>query len=238
MCLPRGRTNGAGQNHEAGYRCAACKAGQERAFLWDGETRGFGVVAFKSGKKVFIAQYRARGRSRRQTIGTYGTMLLDDTKLPPEPGKKHGKIIFGARTLAGDVLTAARKGNDPLEARRDKAAVRTFKALSEDFLTAHGPKLKDRTKAEYAKLLEAHVYPALGSQRLDELTANHVGRLHAQLADRPRAANHCLAVVSSIWNWAAKRHEVQRDKNPAREIERYPEEGKERFLSTAELAAL
>lgn len=121
-------------------------------------------------------------------------------------------------------------------ARRDAAAVRTFKALSEDFLRVHGPKLKSRTKEEYEKLLESHLLPAVGSLRLNEMTPNHVGRLHVEMADTPRTANHCASVISSIWNWGADElHEVKREQNPARTIRRYREQSKERFLSSAEL---
>ena len=234
MCLPRGRTMARDRITKRDIDALRCKPGEARAFIWDGEERGFGVVAFKSGKKVFVAQYRLHGKSHRINVGTYGTMLLDDTKAPD--GKKR---IFGARTLARDILTAARKGDDPLKARRDAAAVRTFKALSDDFLRSHGPKLKERTKAEYEKLLESHIYPAIGSRRLDELTANHVGRLHVKLADTPRTANHSASVISSIWNWGAEElHEVKREQNPARTIRRYREQRNERFLSSAELANL
>lgn len=198
------------------------------------ETRGFGVVAFKSGKKVFIAQYRLHGRSHRTTIGNYGTLLLDDTKGPG------GKPIFGARTLAGDILSAARKGDDPLKARRDAASVRTFGALSGDFMrSSHGLGLKPRTRVGYESLLALYIVPALGSIRLDELSPNHVGRLHVKLSDTPRTANLCLSVISVIWNWGADElHEVKRDQNPARAIKRYKEQRKERFLSTGELARL
>jgi integrase len=210
-----------------------CKPGQERAFLWDGEQHGFGVVGFKSGKKVFIAQYRVNGRSQRITIGTYGTMLLDDTKGPDK------KPIFGARTLAQDILNAAKHGKDPLKARRDARAVRTFKEASEEFLRLHvAAKRKDRTHAEYEKLLELHIYPALGSRRLNDINRAHVARLHAKLSDTPYSANRCLALISSIWNWAARRDEVKAESNPAKGIERNPERGKERFLSPDELSSL
>jgi integrase len=56
--------------------------------------------------------------------------------------------------------------------------------------------------------------------------------------ETPGAANRALAVVSSIWNWAARRDEVRAEDNPAKGIERYKEQGKERFLTSEELARL
>ena len=47
-----------------------------------------------------------------------------------------------------------------------------------------------------------------------------------------------LRVVSAVWNWAARRDEVEASANPVRGIERYPEQGRERFLTSEEFARL
>jgi integrase len=47
-----------------------------------------------------------------------------------------------------------------------------------------------------------------------------------------------LAVVSSLYSFAAKRHFVPQGINPARGIEKYRENGRERFLGTEELSRL
>jgi integrase len=62
--------------------------------------------------------------------------------------------------------------------------------------------------------------------------------MHGKLSAAPYQANRSLAVVSAIWNWAARRDEVSFADNPARAIERYPERGRERYLTTDELARL
>jgi integrase len=58
------------------------------------------------------------------------------------------------------------------------------------------------------------------------------------MADRPFQANRATALISAVWNWAARRDEVALADNPAKGIERYPEQGRERFLTSAELARL
>jgi integrase len=199
-----------------------CALEQDRTFLWDGALEGFGAVAFPSGKKVFVAQFRQNGRSRRISIGKYGTLTPDE-----------------ARDKAKKVLGAAVDGLDPIQARRDTRAVRTFRELSEEFLRVHvSAKRKPATHEQYKRLLTKYVYPAIGCRRLSDIKPVDISRLHADLADRPTTANRCLAVISAIWNWAARRHEVRRENNPAVGIERNPEKGKERFLSSQELARL
>jgi integrase len=144
-----------------------------------------------------------------------------------------------ARGKAKKLLGAVEDGADPIKARRDARAVRTFKELSEEFMRSHvATKRKTRTGEEYQRLLTAHIIPAIGSRQITDIRRVDVARLHADLFDRPRTANHCLAIVSSIWNWAARRDEVAFDANPAKGIERNPEKGKERYLNADELARL
>lgn len=47
-------------------------------FIWDDELPGFGVRIFTSGKRSYLIQYRAQGRSRRLTIGRHGICGFDD----------------------------------------------------------------------------------------------------------------------------------------------------------------
>jgi integrase len=87
-------------------------------------------------------------------------------------------------------------------------------------------------------LLASHILPVIGSRRLTDIRRVDAARLHADLSGTPHTANRCLALVSAIWNWAAGRDEVKFADNPAKGIERNPEEGKERYLSSDELGRL
>lgn len=79
---------------------------------------------------------------------------------------------------------------------------------------------------------------SLGSRRIIDVRRADVARMHGKLSASPYQANRSLAVVSAIWNWAARRDEVAFSDNPARAIERYPEQGRERYLTSDELARL
>ncbi len=199
-----------------------CPAGKDRAFLWDDALAGFGVAAFPTGKKVYVAQYRQNGRSRRVAIGEHG-------RLTPDQARSQAKMVLGS----------VETGADPIEERRAARAVRTFGEVAEDFLRLHAKaKRKGRTADEYERILKAHILSALGSRRVSDLRRSDVAKLHSKLADRPYEANRTLALVSAIWNWAERRDEVDRNSNPAAGIERYPEQGRERFLTGEELSRL
>jgi len=199
-----------------------CPSGKDRVFLWDDALAGFGVGAFPTGKKVYVAQYRQNGRSRRVAIGEHGRLTPDE-----------------ARSQAKTILGAVETGADPIERRREARAVRTFQQVADDFMRLHvAGKRKTRTGEEYERLLRLHILPAIGSRRVLDLRRTDVARFHGAMLATPRAANHALALVSAIWNWAARRDEVAAADNPARGIERYPEQGRERFLTGEELARL
>ena len=199
-----------------------CPKGHDRDFLWDEALAGFGVAVFPTGKKVYVAQFRKDGRSRRISIGDHGRLTPDE-----------------ARSEAKKLLGNVEKGVDPIEERRAARGTRTLREVAEEFMRLHvDAKRKDRTGEEYRRLLDKHILPALGSRRISNIRRVDVARLHGQLSETPYAANHCLALISSIWNWAAGRDEVAVADNPAKAIERYPEQGRERFLTTDELARL
>jgi integrase len=199
-----------------------CKPGKDRTFLWDTALAGFGVGAFPSGKKIYVAQFRKDGRSRRVAIGEHGRLTPDE-----------------ARSEAKKLLGSVEKGADPIAERKAARAVRSLRETAEEFMRLHvAPKRKDRTYDEYDRLLKVHVLPTLGARRLVDISRGDVARLHAKLSDRPFAANRCLALISSIWNWAARREEVAFVNNPAKGIERNPERGRERYLTGEELGRL
>jgi integrase len=199
-----------------------CEAGKDRVFLWDEALAGFGVAAFPSGKKVYVAQYRKDGLSRRVTIGDHG-------RLTPNEARSEAKTILGA----------VEKGADPVKLRRDARAVRTFGQVAEEFMLHHvAAKRKAHTLASYQEVLAKHVLPTLRNRRIMDLTRGDLIRLHTAMHATPSAANRTLAVVSSVWNWAAQRDEVLAGANPCRGIERYAQRRSERFLTTDELARL
>lgn len=56
----------------------SAKPGPRDVFLWDTEVRGFGCKVTPKGTRMFILQYWSHGRTRRVTLGRYGSDITAD----------------------------------------------------------------------------------------------------------------------------------------------------------------
>ncbi len=197
-----------------------CSQGKNYEFLWDSALAGFGVKAYRSGRKTYVAQFRQHGRSRRVDIGEHGRLTPDQ-----------------ARSQAKKILGDAERGVDIAKDRREARAVKTLREAADAFLEDKEGKLAPGTLAQY-KICFDHALPSLGARRLSDLKTADLAQLHRKMAKTPRAANHMLAAMSALWGWLAKRKEVSGADSPAKGVDRFPEEGRERFLTSAELTRL
>lgn len=193
---------------------------------WDSEVRGFGVRVRPSGTKSYVVAYRAgSGRAspmRRVTLARVGDVTPDQ-----------------ARTLAEKVRGSIAHGVDPAAIKANERRAHTLRELAAMFLAEHvEAKRKASTAEQYRDALDRLVLPELGTRKAGKITVAEIAKLHAKLGAHPYQANRVLAVVASLYGFAAKRRLVPHGMNPARGIEKYPEEGRERFLSTDELTRL
>jgi hypothetical protein len=75
--------------------------------------------------------------------------------------------------------------------------------------------------------------------RIIDINRAVISRLHGSISKTaPISANRSIALVSSIWSWAARRDIVVLSENPARGIEKNREQAKDRYLKSAEFARL
>ncbi len=193
---------------------------------WDSDVTGFGVRVRASGAKTYIVQYRAgagrKAPTRKLTLGPIGKLTAEE-----------------ARTLAKKAVGAVAHGHDPAGTRADERAALTVSELIDVFLTDHvEAKRRTATAGHYKDVLKRIVDPALGSEKATRLKRADVSRLHLKWKDTPYQANKTLAVVSSMFGFAGKRGLVPEGFNPAKGIEKFSEDGRERFLSTDELVKL
>lgn len=195
-------------------------------FLWDTSLRGFGLRVKPSGVKSFVVAYYAPGLHRvrrRITLGAYGELTVE-----------------GARKKATGLLARVVAGEDPALEKADArqaAEHETVGKLLAQYLDDGTGRKKPRTLEFYESLGNLYIIPALGTLPVAKVTARDVARLHHHLRDKPVTANRVARLIRSFFYWLAKR-ELVSGKNPAKDIDWFPEQGRERFLTVEEMARL
>lgn len=194
--------------------------------VWDAALTGFGVRVRPNGAMSYVVVYRAgHGRKapvRRLTIGPVGKLTVEQ-----------------ARQLARRAIGSVAHGRDPALEKSNTRKALTVGELIEAFLAEHvAVKRKPLTFEGYKRALTTYVETEFGALAADKLTRAAVAKLHLKLARTPAAANYTIAVVRSMYSFAEQRGHVPEGCNPARRIEKYPEQGRERFLTVEELRRL
>jgi integrase len=198
-----------------------------RYIVWDTELKGFALRVAESGIKIYILRYRPRGTGRAgprrfMVLGRHGVFT-------PEEARAHAKTILGA--------VAA--GRDPAKEQAQANSGMPIAQLVEFFINQHvKPKRKARTAAGYAAVLNNYFVPKFGRRHADQITPAEISQLHLSLRDRPYQANRLVAVIASMFSFAARQGIIPRGPNPAQGIERFRESARERYLGIEELNRL
>jgi integrase len=192
-------------------------------FLWDATIKGLGLKVTPAGAKIYVLQYRCKGRQRRYTIGRHGSPWT----------------AANARAKAVQLLAEVVRGNDPAELKRAEESDVTFAEFADRYLREHADLHKKPRSADLDRhLLRRHILPALGMRRLGEITRAEVARLHRGMAATPIGANRALNLTSAMLTLAERWGLRQESTNPCRNIEKFKERSRERFLSEIEIARL
>jgi integrase len=187
---------------------------------YDDEVKGFGIRVTAAGARAFILNYRADGRERRITIGSFPDWSVKAAREQAKSLKRHIDV-----------------GEDPMADRDEDRAARSVGQLCDLFEAEYLPSRRATTSEDYRSLIRLYIRPRFGKLKVASLRHTDVASLHREIAKRaPYRANRMLAVLSKMMGLAVK--EGWRTDNPTRGIERAPEEKRERFLSPAEIARL
>jgi integrase len=212
---------------------AAVPPTNREQWLKDDALPGFYLRVQPSGAKSYAVKYSRRGKSQTVTIGRVETWNAS-----------------GARAEAKQLLAAVNRGLDPAADRASRRAALSlhevaklwlgFDPIDEKAKPKNAAKRKASTQDGYARALRLHVIPRIGSHALDDISTAAIGRIAKALHEHPAQRNKTLRIMSSLFTWAAKNGHCKKGHNPAAaaEIERVAEEGKERFLTSEELARL
>lgn len=209
--------------------------------IFDDDLPGFGLRVFASGKKSYLIQYRVPGGTRRYTIGLHG-------KFTPER----------ARTRAAKLLAHVAEGGDPSKERAEARKAATIGDLADLYL-AEGPAEKANKKSSSWRADESnirrHILPLLGGRLAASLMQADIAKFQAAVASGRTAADEktgfrgraivkggkgtaarSLAVLAAMLQFGVGRGLLPA--NPAKGVEPYKAEKRERFLSEMEVARL
>ncbi len=193
--------------------------------LRDAVARGLSLRVFTTGRKVWTFRYRPKdgGARRRISLGEYPSVKLAE-----------------ARRRADRIRGEVSGGNDPQAAISARRGAPTLGELIERYLSEEvAPKKKPRTVELYTYYLRGLVIPRLGSKKAHEVTPAAVDALHRKLGtETPVTANRAIVALSGVYTFAARRRLITEGINPARGVEKFREQSRERYLSTAELVRL
>lgn len=220
----------------------AAEAGERKYVIFDEDCAGFGLCVFESGRKGFILIYRAAGRQRRMTIGTWPSWS-----------------VTAARDEAKRLKRDIDRGEDPMDIRSTARQAPTVKELIERFVDEHLPKLASGNAKDQASMLNGLVLPEWRSRKVADITPTDVDRLLTKIAlGRPRPskkapktkrrtplkpskptpvrANRAGEVLRKMFSLAVTWK--MRTDNPATAFRKRPETARERFLSFDEIQRL
>jgi integrase len=187
---------------------------------YDDEVKGFGARVTAAGAKSFVLNYRAHGRERRITIGSFPDWTVKQ-----------------AREQAKSLKRRIDMGGDPMGEREAERAAATVNELADRFEAEHLPKLRPATEREYRSLISTFIRPQLGKMKAEALRYTDIEALHRKIVQTaPYRANRMVAVLSKMLALSIKWG--FRSDNPCRGIEKAPEQKRDRFLTPAEITRL
>jgi integrase len=164
--------------------CAGAKVrdGDVQTDYFDTQVSGLALRVSDS-RKAWTLHCTLGGKRRRLTFGAYPAISLG-----------------AARTRADEAKAAVVAGHNP-----HLSATDTLRDICELYLAREGDKLRS---AEWRKrLLDRHVYPALGPRPIAEIRRSEIVRLldGVEEGSGPSMATQTLALVRKVMNWHASR---------------------------------
>ena len=193
---------------------------------WDSEVAGLGLRVYPSERKSFVFRYRHHGRQRIMVLGPFGVK---------DPG---ALTLDQARKVAGLLAHKVRDGADPAQEKKSKRQAPTFGDLVTEYGARHAPRKK--TGDVDRRRLDRLIPEAWRGRKLASITSDDVIRLHAKIGkDRPYLANRLTSLLNKMFNLARKWGMApQNTANPCEFVERFPEEGRDRWATSQEMGAV
>ena len=138
-------------------------------FIWVDELPGFGLRVFASGKRSYLIQYRAAGRTRRYTIGLHGVWT-------PETARQEAKVQLG-RVARGDNPSEERQLDHKAITVKELCALYTADLNAGLILGKGGRPKKPTTIVTDTGRIERHIIPLIGARRVKDLTKADINKV-------------------------------------------------------------
>lgn len=138
-------------------------------FIWDDELPGFGLRVFASGKRSYLIQYRAAGRTRRYTIGLHGIWTA-------ETARQEAKVQLG-RVAQGDNPSEERLLDHQAVTVKELCAM-YLKDLEAGLILGKGGRPKKATTIiSDTGRIHRHIIPLIGSRRVKDLAKADIAKV-------------------------------------------------------------
>jgi integrase len=205
-------------------RQTSCPLGQRKVDYFDSKQRGFLIEIRCSGRKTYYQRYcDERARERQYKIGRADVLTTEK-----------------ARRIGRSILAKALLGENPQLRRQE---LRAIPNLNDFVAEKYLPFIKTykRSWCTDETVLRIHILPTLGRMALDEITAEHIISLVAQMRQEGYAAgtsNRVVMILRYLYNLAAKWKVPGVASNPTSGVELGQEAQRNRFLSRDEAQRL
>ena len=199
-------------------RIRALKPRKSAYDIRDRKLKGFGVRVLPSGAKRYFIHSQHNGHRFWKIVGQAGSISVDE-----------------ARDRARTLVASIRNGNDAETATPPDTLFRT---VGDEVFQRYARNWKPSTLRVNRGYYRNQILPWFEGRPIADITAHDVQRWFASLHETPVAADRSAPILSVIMRQAEVYGYRPEGTNPCVGIKRYCRQGRERFLSTAELRKL
>ena len=200
-------------------RCLDALKPRKSAYdIRDRDLKGFGVRVLPSGAKRYFIHSQHRGRRVWKIVGDAGAVGVDE-----------------ARDRARNLLATIRNGDDDEAATPPDIA---FETAADEVFRRYARNWKPSTLKVNRNYYSNHILPWFEGRPIAGITAHDVRRWFASLHNTPVSADRSAPILSVIMRQAEVYGYRPEGTNPCAGIKRYRRQGRERFLSVAEIGRL